>query len=1597
MGLTKAQLEALNDSSFPNNNAGYITPTILRDYNDAVIGNTVNQDVYSTDSASFNSRIAATSVNTSSLVTTASFNAYTSSTNGFTASISTSVGLLQTFSGSQYKTDSASFDSRIAGIPIINTGSFATTGSNTFNGNQTINGFISASQSSSFRQIILPTQGTGLGGVQFGNDIANGTNLDRISGTFTGLRIYNGAIASAAADTGWLQFGISSTPIRIGTDGGDFIISGSTNITGSLTVSGNISSSGNIFAANLTGSTIDTGSLVTTASFNAYTASQDFKNTTFATTASVNALSASIYQTDSTQSNAITNNSSSFATSISASNFNITNNSASVAVTINNLSSSIYQTDATQSNNISELSASNAFNHSRFATTGSNTFIGNQTINGDISASGNISASSLYATNATIINLTTIYETSSVIYSSGSNQFGDELSDVQILSGSVKVVGGLTVNGVSVSTQSVDISSLNAFTASQIVSNSYFATTSSVNDLSASIYSTDSTQSNQINNLTSQTSSYAISSSVKTITDGLQNEIDTLATTASVNDLSGAVYILSQSVDSRLDSIEFLDTTFVTTSSVNDLSASIYSTDSTQSNNISSNSSSIGLLQTFSGSQYKNDSSSFDSRINAITGSGGGSIVGVITTGSATTASQTILGDFKFDTSYTASNPYTSQNGGSNVVYVSYGDIFNGTQSGNDFIYWLDTNFAGVTVSGTGITNGAITGYNYGSDVEVTITTGTITNGASYTFIGPATQTIEVTGSIQATRPLRVVNPTGTKGEIDGNGAFGANSDASIQAGVSWDGGVYSYGNASGKDNLIRLCATSSQVVNNSGPTPFDKPQIAVGQNGNGAFTQISFQGNTDYTNGTITVHQPLFVSQSLSVSGSATFSELTGSLGGFSASIDSRILAAGGQPQVQDDGTVLGNVSSFNFIGAGVTTTVSAGTASVTISGGGGSGSIDTSSLATTGSNTFRGDQSISGSVSVINSANGEIDTLKILPYLSSSTFNGNRDLAVVARGAQYDGTTFVPTAASPVNIIFGSTVASVSATSIVSGSNNIITNLRTAATNAADIIANQSYISVFPSTRTPAYAPVQIGNSNVNGLITVTNNSVGLSSSLALGVPAFGYGTAASIVSSNILGQVTLNPNSSSVNLNTVLNAAALTINGNKVGPDFTSATGSGFSQQNSINVGTTTLFDRASGSFNFGSTTFLRNLYGGVVTATNPLNATASAGLQNTIIFGSNLIVTGSDAPGANNGGSSFFGRYNINDGVVNNTSNVVFAVGGGTSGNTKTPLWIGTSQNVNITGSLIVTGGNLSIDSSANISGSSYYATANAGFLYAPSSASLSNSYTRYGKDGFQIYQYQGQPYAFGVICTADQLNQYTGSQFRWGTVNSLGPIVNYMNMISASFTGSIGGGGAIPGLDYLKNGEILQINRGTTFDKNVYIQQGLYVSQSMGGSTPALTLNGSGATNALVATGSCVITGSLTLNGSQVVTNVSIETANPLQFDVAFNNTTANRITLTAPTSLTGSVRIAQDSELYLPSGSNQQTGIATLDGGNPGTVTVSNSLVTANSIILLTKQTNNHPNSGPVNVSSKGSGTFTITSNHNGDTDVVAFMIINPS
>jgi len=107
------------------------------------------------------------------------------------------------------------------------------------------------------------------------------------------------------------------------------------------------------------------------------------------------------------------------------------------------------------------------------------------------------------------------------------------------------------------------------------------------------------------------------------------------------------------------------------------------------------------------------------------------------------------------------------------------------------------------------------------------------------------------------------------------------------------------------------------------------------------------------------------------------------------------------------------------------------------------------------------------------------------------------------------------------------------------------------------------------------------------------------------------------------------------------------------------------------------------------------------------------------------------------------------------------------------------------------------------------------------------------------------------------------------------------------------------------------------------------------------------------------------------------------------------NVQVDSTSITGSLNVTGSLKVSGN--IQFASGSNKTMGSVALNGGNPGTATVSNSLVTTSSLIFLTKQTNTNSGNGTVSVTSKGSGTFSITSDHNGDTDVVAYQIINPA
>jgi fibronectin-binding autotransporter adhesin len=177
----------------------------------------------------------------------------------------------------------------------------------------------------------------------------------------------------------------------------------------------------------------------------------------FATTSSVNSLSSSIATTDLNQNNVIaglatTSSLTSLSSSIASTDLGQNNRLGSLETATGSLQNQINQKldsssfNSYTSSNDGRVSSLESKTGS-YATTGSNVFQGTQTITGSLDVTGTITALS-----ASITYLETIYQTSSIIFSSGSNILGDEAGDTQTLNGQVNIpLGNLNITGATTS------------------------------------------------------------------------------------------------------------------------------------------------------------------------------------------------------------------------------------------------------------------------------------------------------------------------------------------------------------------------------------------------------------------------------------------------------------------------------------------------------------------------------------------------------------------------------------------------------------------------------------------------------------------------------------------------------------------------------------------------------------------------------------------------------------------------------------------------------------------------------------------------------------------------------------------------------------------------------------------------------------------------------------------------------------------------------------------------------------------------------------------------------------------------------------------
>ena len=335
-----------------------------------------------------------------------------------TAALSSSLN--SKLSTSSYSTDSSSFDNRIKNsqpIGYLTTASY-TTDSSSFN-SRIISGSVVAGTISSSAQI------TAFGFLSTSTDLSS---LNTISASYLSFtQSYYSASSSFDSRVDSLENATSSYLTSL-----NGVISGSTQISALGFV---------------------TGSYTTINSFNNLTQSFNSISQSFTT------ISGSFGSIDFSGINAITSSYLSFTQSYYSASASFDSRVDSLE---NATSSYLTSLNGAISNSAQILNSSGIFSSSAQLpvglVSGSSQILNGSSIfsssaqlpTGIISSSAQLENATI--TNLTITNLTTVNETSSVIYSSGSNQLGDALNDTQILSGSIKLVGTGSLNGYTILT-----------------------------------------------------------------------------------------------------------------------------------------------------------------------------------------------------------------------------------------------------------------------------------------------------------------------------------------------------------------------------------------------------------------------------------------------------------------------------------------------------------------------------------------------------------------------------------------------------------------------------------------------------------------------------------------------------------------------------------------------------------------------------------------------------------------------------------------------------------------------------------------------------------------------------------------------------------------------------------------------------------------------------------------------------------------------------------------------------------------------------------------------------------------------------------------
>jgi hypothetical protein len=416
--LSKQALKVGNNTSFPNNNTNYITPTILRDFNVDMIDSMVDEIPYGAYTQSVNTSLSninaftasASGLTTGSLLITASAagNVITfTKGNNTTFNVTVATGSIPDISNLNQATASLQQYTASANIRFTNiestTASLNTSVSNinTFTASTAIS-LTNLNQSSASQQISIDSLNS-----KTGSYATTGSNTFVGSNTFTSISASSFVSASAFIGNGGQLTGITaSVAIPVASNGVP---------QGNATT---LDFYGNAVGVQVIGGTaLININAIGTGSFNAYTASTN----TFTASAQVSINNLNLFTA-----------SFSTASLVSTSSFNSYTSSNNQRV------SSLEVNSASVNTSISALNtytASQYVSNSFFATTGSNTFNGDQIISGSLYVSGGINIQQLAGTNINANYPVLIYSGSTITKDNLDNFLYNPSSNSLIVSG----------------------------------------------------------------------------------------------------------------------------------------------------------------------------------------------------------------------------------------------------------------------------------------------------------------------------------------------------------------------------------------------------------------------------------------------------------------------------------------------------------------------------------------------------------------------------------------------------------------------------------------------------------------------------------------------------------------------------------------------------------------------------------------------------------------------------------------------------------------------------------------------------------------------------------------------------------------------------------------------------------------------------------------------------------------------------------------------------------------------------------------------------------------------------------------------------------